>query len=145
MNPPSAANRLRAGIEQLLTDLGVPKSGTTHTRIERLAASMPDVATVLEAVKWIGNDGSHTSVLPLKEVLEGVALLERALTLVYDRSAEELDQLARKINQTRRRQPTALPSAEQSSRMAGTSPSAEPRARDQADGPAFDTDGPRGH
>jgi hypothetical protein len=111
MNPPSAANRLRAGIEQLLTDLGVPKPGTTHTRIERLAASMPDVATVLEAVKWIGNDGSHASALPLKEVLEGVALLERALTLVYDRSAEELDQLARKINDTRRRRPTALPPA----------------------------------
>jgi hypothetical protein len=49
-------------------------------------------------VKWIGNDGSHTAALPLKDVLEGVALLERALHLVYDRTAEELDQLADEIN-----------------------------------------------
>ncbi|MFN3256987.1 MAG: DUF4145 domain-containing protein [Ilumatobacter sp.] len=98
MDPSSAANRLRASIEYLLTDLGVPKRGTTHTRIQRLAASRQDVATVLEAVKWIGNDGSHTAALPLKDVLEGVALLERALHLVYDRTAEELDQLADEIN-----------------------------------------------
>jgi hypothetical protein len=107
MNPSSAANRLRAAIEQLLTDLCVPKRGTTHRRIERLASSRPEVATVLEAVKWIGNDGSHTASLPLKDVLEGVALLERALTLVYDRSAEELDRLAQDINEGRRRRPTA--------------------------------------
>lgn len=98
MDPSSAANRLRAGIEYLLTDLGVAKRGTTHKRIERLAASRQDIATVLEAVKWIGNDGSHTAVMPLKDVLEGVALLERALTLVYDDTAAQLDQLAREIN-----------------------------------------------
>lgn len=81
LNPSSAANRLRAAIDQLLTDLGVSKSGSTHKRIERLAAPRPEVATVLEAVKWIGNDGSHMAALPLKDVLEGVALLERALTV----------------------------------------------------------------
>lgn len=110
MSPSTGANRLRAAIEQLLTDLGVSESGTTHKRIKVLAESRQDVATVLEAVKWIGNDGSHATVLPLKDVLEGVALLERALTLVYDRTAEELDQLARAINNDRRsRQPTAQP------------------------------------
>lgn len=109
INPSSAANRLRAAIEQLLTDLGVSERGSAHRRIERLAASRPEVATVLEAVKWIGNDGSHTAALPLKDVLEGVALLERALILVYDRSAEELYQLAREINDGRRSQRTASP------------------------------------
>ncbi len=103
LNPSSAANRLRAAIEHLLTELGVSKSGPTHKRVKVLAKSREDVATVLEAVKWIGNDGSHRTVLPLKDVLEGVALLERALTLVYDRSAEDLDQLARAINDDRRR------------------------------------------
>ncbi len=49
-------------------------------------------------MKWIGNDGSHTAALPLKGVLEGAALLERALHLVYDQTAAELDQLAREIN-----------------------------------------------
>lgn len=103
MSPSSAANRLRSAIEQMLTDLAIPKRGSTHRRIERLGAEKPDVAKVLEAVKWIGNDGSHTSALPLKDVLEGATLLERALVLVYDRSGEELAQLAEQINRRSRR------------------------------------------
>lgn len=109
MDPSSAANRLRAAIEYLLTALGVSARRTTHQRIERLVASRPDVASILEAVKWIGNDGSHTAVLPLKDVLEGVALLERALTLVYDHSATELDQLAHEINTRRRTRRAVAP------------------------------------
>lgn len=110
MDPSSAANRLRAAVEHLLTDLGVAKRGSTHKRIERLAASRQDVANALEAVKWIGNDGSHTAAMPLRDVLEGVALLERALNLVYDHTAAELDQLARKINAARRSGRMASPS-----------------------------------
>lgn len=98
IDPSSAANRLRVAIEHLLTDLGVPKLKSTHRRIERLAAARPGVASVLEAVKWIGNSGSHTGPTSLKDVLEGVALLERALVLVYDDTADQLDELAREIN-----------------------------------------------
>ena len=49
---------------------------------------------MLEAVKWIGNSGSHSGAMPLEDVLEGVALLERALHIVYDDTADQLDQLA---------------------------------------------------
>lgn len=104
VDPSSAANRLRAAIEYLLTDLGVPKLRSTHKRIERLASTRQDVATVLEAVKWIGNSGSHSGAMPLKDVLEGVALLERALHIVYDDTADQLDQLAREINERERGQ-----------------------------------------
>lgn len=102
MDASSAANRLRAAIEYLLTDLGVPKLRSTHRRIERLAATRQDVATILEAVKWIGNSGSHSQAIQLKDVLEGVALLERALELVYDDKKAQLDQLARDINERER-------------------------------------------
>lgn len=102
LDPASGANRLRTAVEHLLTDLGVPKRGSAHRRIERLAESEPDVAEVLEAVKWIGNDGSHTTAVSLKDVLEGVALLERALNLCYDNSAAELTCRAREINAERR-------------------------------------------
>lgn len=103
MDTPSAANRLRAAIEYLLSHLGVAKRGSTHNRIERLATTRKDVATVLEAVKWVGNSGSHSGTLPLKDVLEGAALLERALELVYDDTKDQLDQLAREINERARR------------------------------------------
>jgi len=108
-----AANRLRAAVEHLLTHLDVPRNGSSaHERIKRLAAKRPDVATVLEAVKWIGNDGSHGE-LPLKDVLEGAALLERALAMVYDTSAEELHRLAKAINAERRAHKTRASSAKQ--------------------------------
>ena len=55
-------------------------------------------------------NGSHTAAMPLRDVLEGVALLERALNLVYDHTVAELDQLARKINAARRSGRTTSPS-----------------------------------
>lgn len=56
----SAANRLRTAVELLLTSLGVRKTTTgrkrmtTHARIDALRLARPEVAEVLEAVKWIG-------------------------------------------------------------------------------------------
>lgn len=102
LDPSSGANRLRSATEYLLDDLGVPSLRSAHARIERLGESRSDVATVLEAVKWIGNDGSHTAGSPLKDVLEGVLLFEHALELVYDDRAEELTKRAEEINSSRR-------------------------------------------
>jgi hypothetical protein len=105
----SAANRLRTVVELLLTALGVRKTNssrkrmTTHTRIEALRATRPDVADVLEAVKWIGNVGSHPESLTTKDVLEGAALLEHALKLVYDTSDKEIARLAKRVNKRRGR------------------------------------------
>lgn len=105
----SAANRLRTVVELLLTALGVRKttSGrkhmTTHARIEALRTTRPDVADVLEAVKWIGNVGSHAEAPSTKDVLEGAALLEHSLKLVYDASDKEIARLAKRVNKRRGR------------------------------------------
>lgn len=102
MSPPSAANRLRAAIEYLLTEIGVPEGRQLNRRIDHLAVSNPTVASALEAVKWIGNDGSHGTAIPLEEVLEGAALLERVLHILFDTTADELDRRAAEINAERR-------------------------------------------
>lgn len=108
-DPPSAANRLRSAVEHLLTSLGIRqldkarKPLRTHDRIVLLRTKRPEVATVLEAVKWIGNAGSHTQNPSAIDVTKSVALLEHALTLLYDTSAQELARLAKQVNKRRGR------------------------------------------
>jgi hypothetical protein len=100
VSPSSAANRLRFSVEELLTARGVNKTApkksggrrrlTTHERIMLYRAKNPDVADALEAVKWIGNDGSHDESLTVAEVMDGVEVLELALRLLYDTRDEAL-------------------------------------------------------
>jgi hypothetical protein len=114
MDPSSAANRVRAAIEELLTLQGVPKlhvskngkrlRHTAHKRIELFKERKPkfaEAADLLMAVKWIGNDGSHGSELGVGEVLDGVELLNHALELIYDTSAADLKKKAAEINKRR--------------------------------------------
>ncbi len=100
----SAANRLRAAVEELLTAQRIRKQDdkrkrlSTHARIELLREKKSVVADVLEAVKWIGNEGSHEDVLSVVDVLRGAALLEKAVHLIYDTSEADLLRLAKEIN-----------------------------------------------
>lgn len=103
-DPSAAANRLRSAVEELLTARRVRKTNdkrvrlSTHARIDLLRQEQAVVADVLEAVKWIGNEGSHEKALTVSDVLKGAALLERALQLLYDTSHAELLRLAQQIN-----------------------------------------------
>lgn len=97
ISPSAAANQLRQAIEELLTVKGInrtyitknhrKKRYTTHDRIGMFRTADPankEVADTLEAVKWIGNSGSHETGLTIAEVLEGADLLEHALIELYD-------------------------------------------------------------
>ncbi len=105
--PSAAANRLRTAIETLLTEQGVAQVGlkgkplSTHARIELLRASSPDAAVALEAVKWIGNSGSHDSEATIDDFMNGADLLSHALRLLYDTRTKELDALAERINRNK--------------------------------------------
>ncbi|AYL36581.1 DUF4145 domain-containing protein [Streptomyces fungicidicus] len=112
-DPASAANRLRSAIEELLTSQRIPRTKlisragaqskrrkrlSTHERIIMLKAREPDAANLLEAVKWIGNSGSHEGSVRPDDVLNGVALLEHALHDLYDDRGKELARIAKEIN-----------------------------------------------
>lgn len=110
VDPSSAANRVRAAIEELLTLHKIPRSHigggkrhykNTHSRIELFKKQKPkfaEAADALMAVKWIGNSGSHGSELTVENVLDGVKLLDRALELIYDTSAREHTRMVTQIN-----------------------------------------------
>lgn len=113
VDPGAAASRLRVAIELLLDAKGIPRrtratSGgslsqlTLHSRIGRLAPSLENVGELLEAVKWIGNQGSHEDSLSVADVLTGAELLEHALSLLYDTQPADLRRRAAKINRDKR-------------------------------------------
>ncbi|MFD7030227.1 DUF4145 domain-containing protein [Streptomyces sp. NPDC059917] len=108
-DPSSAANRLRSAVEALMDDQGIVRKGfgrkgafdyKLHQRIERLATAKPaysDASKMILAVKWVGNVGSHEDALKITDILDGVAILDAALTEIYDTSKEDLKKLAAEI------------------------------------------------
>jgi hypothetical protein len=108
----SAANLLRQAVERLLDAQGVRKTTVgkkgarvrlkTHDRIVKFAAGNADAAAVLEAVKWIGNSGSHEAQLTLEQVLAGAEYLSLALRILYDRRYADVLKRAREVNRRKR-------------------------------------------
>lgn len=109
----AAANRMRAAVEVLLSDVGIAKNTldknrkrvrlTLHSRIDKVRGKNPKLAHLLEAVKWLGNSGSHYggNALTRSNVLDGFELIEHAIELVYDRREDRLTKVASAINKNK--------------------------------------------
>jgi hypothetical protein len=89
----SCANRLRTAIELLLDGIrvvrkvnpSVTKELTLQQRIERIDnAQYPNVQGMLQAIKLVGNDGSHDlGQVSREDILDCYEILEHVLELVY--------------------------------------------------------------
>lgn len=102
----AAANRLRMAIDELLTAYRMPRfrnsNGrrirlTTDARIKEFRRYEARVADTLEAVKWIGNQGSHEAGLSVTDVLDGADLLGFAIRDLYDKSEEQMERKIRTV------------------------------------------------
>jgi len=110
-DPETAANKLRQAIEVLLTDQKVPRTVinkhnkrqalSLHARIEKYRKINPSVATLLLAIKWLGNEGSHPGSLIHKDVLDGYELFEHIIDKVYNKTRSRLTGLANSINRNK--------------------------------------------
>jgi hypothetical protein len=110
-DPNAAANRLRAAIEAILDQKRVRKtvpktnggrrSLSTHGRIKEFGEAQPAAGQLLEAVKWIGNEGSHSEKLTGEDVLEAMEILVHALLLLYDDRPRAVARRAAEINRRR--------------------------------------------
>jgi hypothetical protein len=108
-NLDACANRLRTAIELLLDGMGVDrkvkqtaaKELTLHQRLERIdSAQYPNVQGMMQAIKLVGNDGSHElGQVSRKDVLDCYEILEHVLELVYPppSKTEYISQLAQKL------------------------------------------------
>lgn len=108
-DPQSAANSLRRAVEALVEAQSIPSIGQTHKgsprrlvlheRIEELAANTPLAAEALEAVKWVGNEGSHAvSDMTATDCIDTSEFLAFALKVLYDTTEAELLANVRIVN-----------------------------------------------
>ncbi|MEX3755793.1 DUF4145 domain-containing protein [Mycobacteroides abscessus] len=95
LDPGSAMTCLRRSLETLMTEHRIPATSMTkkgaerrltlHDRIELFRVLRPDVADLLEAVKWVGNDAAHGEGdgITQKDVLDMAEFVEVALGMLY--------------------------------------------------------------
>lgn len=109
----AAANRMREVVEAIVTDLGVPVLGrrgrrlVLHTRIEQFAAldgrKWLEQAELIEAAKWIGNEGTHNE-MDRNAALDAFEILETVIEDIYVRGRHAVLAKARSTNSKHRGQ-----------------------------------------
>lgn len=108
----SALNRIRNAIELLLTKLGVRRYGKKagggrrrlplDSRIVVLQSKKPSLSSLcdrLQAVKHLGNAGSHPGDVNINDVFDGFDILDQVLNDIYTNHASELAKMVKQINQ----------------------------------------------
>ena len=109
-DPNAAGNALRISIEHLLKKLKVKKYTTANGKRKsiplhnRIAHHIPpkyeNIKAPLEAIKWIGNHGSHSgNTISSDSVLEAYDLMELVIEDLYSNKRERLKKLAKSVNQ----------------------------------------------
>jgi hypothetical protein len=103
-----AMNHLRKAVEIIMDHLGIPRRKRNnkgklsrldlHRRIDLFGAKNADLAARLEAVKWLGNVGSHASDEVTKEdVFDGCDLLEDFIQTHFERRGKKIIALTGRI------------------------------------------------
>ncbi|HHR6128564.1 TPA: DUF4145 domain-containing protein [Providencia alcalifaciens] len=96
LSPSSAANKVRAAVENLLTEFKIPKYKITknkrmfrslHERIGIAGGKktiFKDLNDILIAIKWLGNEGSHaTSTITEADIFDAYKLIEYIINEIY--------------------------------------------------------------
>lgn len=102
----SCANKIRVALEILMDTQKVKKTSivsgkkkriTLHNRILEFKKKNAEVASYLEAIKWIGNSGSHIGTLERVDILEAYQLLEFSLQKLFSNKESEIKKITKEI------------------------------------------------
>lgn len=116
-NPSASANVLRASMESFLDDLKIRKTFVKNHKRKHLTlgsrikdylsrSKYSSISSYVEAIKWIGNSGSHDSSLTAENVLQAYDFLE---IILGDLSLKSKTQKAKKsVNEINRRKRPVL-------------------------------------
>ncbi len=109
----ACANVVRTVVENIMDDQKIRKTKDTtsgrvrralHDRLTEFELANSDIAHYLKAIKWIGNNGSHSDYVDEDTLLDGFELLQLALDKLYGEDHEaRLKSLATNINQRKGR------------------------------------------
>ncbi|NUJ97362.1 DUF4145 domain-containing protein [Candidatus Gracilibacteria bacterium] len=108
----SCANKMRIIIELIMDYEGIPKESKNKKgenyrlslgdRINRYKENNEEQSERLLAIKWIGNDGSHSSCkLHKEELLEVYEILESILEKVFSKKEERINKKVSEINKNK--------------------------------------------
>lgn len=118
-DPAACANKVRSLVEKILDNRKIKKYNLStkkkripiylHNRINDFRKKNSEAGDLFEAIKWLGNKGSHADDEKLKreDLLTAFEMLERALDIIYNSHPKDLRKLAGKI--IKRKGPVKLP------------------------------------
>ncbi|MFH6984920.1 DUF4145 domain-containing protein [Marinoscillum luteum] len=110
MDSNACANAIRTSLELIMDEQGIPglneknKPITLGARINQFNDLNPKLKPLIEAVKWVGNAGSHISGISKNGILDGYELLQFVLSDLYERNDvyDRLSKKAEAINQSKK-------------------------------------------
>jgi hypothetical protein len=107
----SAGNHIRSAVERLLDHLDVPKSipaknggsdrRSLNQRIKDLEAHDEKLFSYLNAVKWIGNQASHTDELTRDDIFDALDIIDSSLEYLFSKDGERVQELVKAINRAK--------------------------------------------
>jgi len=111
-DPVAAGNQIRIAVEKLLDVRRVRKTviGKTgrrqrislHDRIIGLEKSNSQLSQYLQAIKWIGNAGSHNDTLSQEDIYSALDIFEHVLDFLYADDKKNLGTLVRQVNKAKK-------------------------------------------
>lgn len=107
----ACANAIRKVVEIIMDDRGVKKTRTVvkatktkreslnlHSRIVEFKKRNSEVAEMLEAIKWIGNEGSHAlDVLKREHILDAYEILDLCFEKLYNHAPKTISKTVKSI------------------------------------------------
>lgn len=103
-SPASCCNSVRVAAELILTKLGIPEKNDEKPisfghRINLLPEDQKSTKELFNAIRWIGNHGSHPgSEIEFEDALHALEIMEFLLEEIYGDRRKELKDLAAAIN-----------------------------------------------
>ncbi|MDD5300905.1 MAG: DUF4145 domain-containing protein [Gallionella sp.] len=88
----SAANAIRQGVESILDELGVPRVEqgksrlSLYDRIRKFSEINKECAELLDAIRFLGNEGSHAGKVNRADVVAAFEVVDHVLDEVFVRS-----------------------------------------------------------
>ena len=106
----ACANSIRTSLELIMNEQGIPNTNgkgklmSLAQRIEKFDDTNPELKPLIEAVKWIGNAGSHIEDVDKSDLLDGYELLNFVIEELYERGNLflKMGQKADRINSTKK-------------------------------------------
>ncbi|MBY5535924.1 DUF4145 domain-containing protein [Rhizobium leguminosarum] len=100
----ACANRLRVFVEHLLDQLGIPRRvpktrSTLDDRIKLFGAQNPDHLEIMQALREVGNAGSHGGKSAFDDIIECFVLAEWLIKNLVEREIDEITAIARKLSE----------------------------------------------